>query len=244
MFMEKENDFFYAVKTYLKIVENECNILVKYIEDTEQIVILNKFDLYRYFNQASKYEFEVCDRKYHIHGNGIMVVCNDGIIADWDFGCRSWWCGVEPFLMAVTLKNTCFKNVDYHDGNYIKGKCEQYLEEELLYYYKGQYYINMLKLGSMKIEFPSDYEKVIIEYKGISRSFNKCKNIDKFIRKSNAVYSKISELKDNYILIFYNNDVEVARVPYNDIAYPDSAVKIMNGEIIKPHLEVWKEQKM
>ena len=65
--------------------------------------------------------------------------------------------------------------------------------------------------------------------------------MDKFIRKSNLVYAGIGELKNNYVLIFYNDGTEVARVPYNDIAYPDSAVKIMNGEIIKPHIvDMWK----
>ena len=44
-----------------------------------------------------------------------------------------------------------------------------------------------------------------------------------------------------YILVFYKNDIEIARVLYNDIAYQDSAAKIMNGEILKPHIvDLWR----
>lgn len=240
-----EDSFIEAVKNYLKIVEDACNVLINFIENTEQVKILNKFDLYNYFNNSHKMEFDIGDKKYYRHGNGMMVVSNDITIIDWNFGCKSWWCGVEPFLMAVTLKNTCFKDSNYHNGDYIKGKCEQYVVDELLYYYKGQYYINMLKLECTKFVFPAAYDKLVIEYKGINRSFDKCKIIDKFIRKSNRIYAGVFDLNNNYILIFYNNDIEVARVPYNDIAYPDSAVKIMNGEIIKPHIvEMWKDSKM
>ena len=55
------------------------------------------------------------------------------------------------------------------------------------------------------------------------------------------MYDGISKLPNNYTLVFYNQNLEVAKILYNDIAYPDAAVKIMNGEIIKPHMvEMWK----
>ncbi len=239
-----DDKFLEAIKTYYTIVENACDLLISYIEHTEQITILNKFDLYNYFNSSHKKEFDIGDKKYYCHGIGMMVICNDIIITNWNFGCKSWWCGIDPFFMAETLRNSDFKNVNYHDGNFIKHKCEEYVLEKLLYYYKGQYYIDMLKIECTKMIFPSDYDKMVIEYKGITRSFNRCKSIDKFIRKSNTVYAGIQNLKNNYILVFFNNGVEVARIPYNDIAYQDSAVKIMNGEIIKPHIvDLWRNGK-
>ena len=87
--------------------------------------------------------------------------------------------------------------------NFIKNKCEQYLLEKKIYYYKNQYYINMLKMGCENISFPINYDKVVIEFKGLSKTFVKCKNIDKFIRKSNSIYKGIFKLKNNYILVFY-----------------------------------------
>lgn len=237
-----DEKFLKAVKTYVCMVEEACNLLINYIEKEEQITILNKYDLYDYLHRSHRFEFIMDERKYYFHGAGCTILANDIPIIDWDFGYRSWWCGIQPFKMSKTLKSSLFDEVDYHDGNFIKQKCEQYLLEEFLYYYKGQYYINLLKLGCKKIEFPINYDRVVVEYKGITKTFLKCGNMDKFIRKSNAIYEGISELKNNYIFVFYNNDIEVARIPYNDIAYPDSAVKIMNEEIIKPHIvEKWKK---
>ena len=236
-----EDKFLDATKAYFTIVETECNSLISYIECTEHITILNKFDLFNYFCVSQKMEFDIGEKKYYRHGNGMMVICGDVVIADWNFGCKSWWCGIDPFLMAETLRNSSFIDSNYYNGNYIKSNCEQYVIDEFLYYYKGQYYINMLKLECTKYKFPIEYDELVIEYKGIIRVFNKCKSIDRFIRKSNAVYAGIMDLNNNYILIFYNDGVEVTRIPYNDIAYPDSAVKIMNEEIIKPHIaEMWK----
>lgn len=243
--MNRGNDmnkkFLEAVKAYVCIVEEACDLLITYIEKEEHITILNKYDLYDYLHRSHRIEFIIGERRYYFHGAGCTVFSNNMAIIDWDFGCRSWWCGVQPFKMSRTLKNSMFEEAEYHDCNFIKYKCEQYLLEELMYYYKGQYYIDLLKFGCKKIEFPINYDRVLVEYKGVTRTFPKCKSIDKFIRKSNAVYEKISELQNNYIFIFFNKNIEVAKIPYNDIAYPDSAVKIMNEEVLKPHIvEKWK----
>ena len=231
-----DDKFIQAIKTYYVIVENACNLLISYIERTEQITILNKFALYDYFNSSHKKEFNIGDKKYYCHGIGMMVICNDTIITNWNFGYKSWWCGIDPFFMAETLRNSYYNDVDYYDASYIKRKCEQYVLDKILYYYKGQYYIDLLKIEGTKLQFPTDYDELVIDYKGITRSFRRCKSIDKFIRKSSTVFAGIDKLKNNYILEFLNNGVEVASIPYNDIAYPDSAVKIMNSEIIRPHI--------
>lgn len=237
-----DEKFLKAVKRYVCVVEEACNLLIDNIEKEEQIAILSKYDLYDYLHRNNKFEFIISEKKYYFHGTGCTVFTNDIPIIDWDFGCRSWWCGIQPFKISKTLESFLFEYVDYYDGNFIKYKCEQYLSEGWLYYYKGQYYINILKLGCKKIEFPINYDRVVVEYKGVFRYFPRCKRIDKFIRKSHIIYEGILELKNNYILIFYNENNEVARIPYNDIAYPDSAVKIMNEEIIKPYnVDMWRK---
>ncbi len=236
-----DEKFLKAVKTYGCIVEAACNLLIDYIEKEEKITILNKYDLYDYLYRSHKFEFIIEEKMYYFHGAGCTIFANDVPIIDWDFGYRSWWCGIQPFKMSKTLKSFSFAEVDYHDSNFIKCKCKQYLLEKLLYYYKGQYYVDLLKLRCKNIEFPINYDRVVVEYRGVTRTFFKCKSIDKFIRKSNTIYEGISELKNNYILVFYDKDIEVAKIPYNDIAYPDSAVKIMNEEIIKPYVEKWQQ---
>ncbi|SEQ05973.1 hypothetical protein SAMN02910289_01146 [Lachnospiraceae bacterium RM5] len=237
-----DKKFLEAVKFYLYIVENACNLLIDYIRNKEQIYIINKYDLYDYLHKKHVFEFVEGERKYCFHGKGCTVLINDKPMIDWDFGYRSCWCGVEPFKMALTLKSSSYKDFNYYDGKYIKKQCEQYLSEKKMYYYSGQYYIDLIKFNYKKIKFPIIYDKMIIEYNGISRSYPKCKSIDKFIKKSNVIYEKINYLKNNYTLVFYYQNNEIARIPYNDIAYPDAAVKIMNGEIIKPHIvKMWKK---
>lgn len=239
-----DEGFLKAAKVYFGIVEEACNLLMDEIGKRKQAVIRNKYDLYEYLYLQGNRIFEVVfdDRKYYFHGVGCTVFMNGVPMINWDFGCRSWWCGIDPFKMATTLKCFSFEETEYYDGNYIKNKCELYLSEKALYFYKGQYYIDLLRLGCKKIEFPMDYERMIVEYKGVSRSYLKCKSIDRFIQKSTKVYEGIDDLKNNYTLVFYHHDSVVARIPYNDIAYPDAAVKIMNGEIIKPHrVEIWKQ---
>ena len=237
-----DEKFLRAIKAYINVVEKACDLLITYIEQEEQIEILNKYDLYDYLHKNHKFEINIGKRKYYFHGTGCTVYLNNIPVIDWDFGYRSWWCGIEPYKMSSTLKHLLFEDINYYNSNFIKNNCEQYLLEKKIYYYKNQYYINMLKMGCENISFPINYDKVVIEFKGLSKTFVKCKNIDKFIRKSNSIYKGIFKLKNNYILVFYNNDIELARIPYNDIAYPDSAVKIMNEEIIKPHItEIWKK---
>lgn len=239
-----EDRFIEAIRTYFAIVENACDLLINFIERTEKITLLNKYGLYNYFNRSHKFQFDIDDKKYCRHGNGMMVLHEDTVVVDWNFGYKSWWCGIDPFLMATTLEGASFENAEYYDGKLIKEKCEQYVQDDFLYFCSGQYYINMLKFECVKVEFPSKFDRIVVEYKGNKRSFSRNKSIDKFIRESNMIYSGIKNLKDNYIIIFYYNDEEVARILYNDIAYPDLAVEIMNEEIIKPYLfELWNDKK-
>ena len=47
------------------------------------------------------------------------------------------------------------------------------------------------------------------------------------------MYNQIDKNEDKYILKFLLNGREVYTIPYNDISYPENAVKIMSDEIIK-----------
>ncbi len=237
-----DEKFLKAVKTYYHIVEEACNLLVENIVKRDQVTILNKFELYDYLHKKLVLEYAIDERKYFFHGGGCTVYINDIPMIEWDFGYRSWWCGIDPFKMAETLKSFSYEETEYYDRTYIKNECEHYLAQKELYLYRGQYYIDLLKIRCRKMKISTDYERMIVEYKGISKSYLKCKSIDKFIRKSINVYDGIDKLPNNYTLVFLKQNVEIARILYNDIAYPASAVKIMNGEIIRPHMvELWKQ---
>ena len=143
--------------------------------------------------------------------------------------------------MANTLKNFSFEGREFYDGAYVKGLCEEYAGEGFLYYYRGQYYVDLLRINSIQMRFPSDYDCVVAEYKGHERFFPRSKNLDRFIRKSASVYADIHNLSNNYELIFYKQNNEIIRIPYNDLAFPPNAVKIMNDEILKPsETDLWR----
>ena len=69
-------------------------------------------------------------------------------------------------------------------------------------------------------------------------------SIDKFIRKSQSVSSKIGERIDKYKLLFMLEGKEVYTIYYDEIGYPENAIKIMSDDIItklrKEKLEVLK----
>ena len=233
--------FINAFKIYYNIVKEACDSLLESISKMEQKSILNKYDLYDYLHNNHVNELDCEEKKYHFHGIGCTVSINGTPMIDWDFGYRSWWCGIDPHKMAKTLQRFSYENEAFFDGNFIKNLCKKYLLEKAMYFYKGQYYIDLLKIGYKRLTIPSNYDRMMVEYKGIKKEFPKCKCIDRFIRKSTVVYNGISELSDNYILIFLEQSNEIARIQYNDIAYPEAAVKIMNGQILKPHIVgIWK----
>lgn len=233
--------FLEAFKEYYSIVEDNCKRLIGAIERDKEQLIVNKFDLFDFLHKDAGNELWVDNYRYYFHGSGCTVTQNNIIIADWDFGFRSWWCGIDPFKMAKTLKQNLSKYQKYYESSFIKEKCEQYLAKEEIFLYKGQYYIDLIKLNSVQSNLPLEFDYLIIDYKGVKKRYNRNKSIDKFVRKSNRIYTYIDKLENNYILYFYKDNCEIAHTFYNDIAYPDSAVKIMNGEIIKPHIvSNWK----
>lgn len=105
----------------------------------------------------------------------------------------------------------------------------------------GQYYFEMTVEESFKLEFPTEYDTLIIEHYNLSWSIPRNKVIDRFIRKSTRVHNQIHKNEDKYMLKFLLSGKVICTIPYNDICYPENAVKIMSDEIIKklgvgPHM--------
>lgn len=228
-------EFELAVSMYYKIVKDLCLSLINNINKTENILIHDKFELYSYFRKKKQTIFYVCGKRYVLHGSGMTVFFNNKIVADWDFGYRNLWCGIDPFKMAITLKNFNFKIADFYDGIYINEICKEYYSTNDLILHGNQFYINYLNKGTKKIDFPSYFDTLIIKYNGKEKAFKASKIINKFIRKANEIYKDIEKLDDSFELLFIHDNNEVSRILYNDFAYPKSAVEILYHQILRPY---------
>lgn len=231
-----DKDFELAVCKYYEIVKEKCESLINYIKLQNNSTIMNKFELLLYLrnNKISNYQYDIYN--YIFHGGGCTVFLDDIIIADWDFGYRSLWCGIDAYKMSLTLKNNNYTNPSFYDINTIRELCEKYTAQGDLFLYKNQYYISLLKKETIKTSFPNTYDELIIYYYGKEIVFDKSKDIDRFIRKSREIYKGIEKLDNNYLLIFRYKNKDIYKVFYNDMAYPNSAVEIMTHRILKPYI--------
>ncbi len=230
-----DREFELAVCKYYDIVKEKCKTLIDHINKNNNANLNNKYDLLTYLRKSKIIEYQYGRYKYIFHGCGCTVFEDDNIIADWDFGYRSWWCGIDAYKMSLTLKNNKYLNSMFYDIELISNFCNTYIVNNELVLYKNQYYINLLSKGTIKPSFPDYYDELIICHDDVKVSFQKSKEIDRFIRKSREIYKDINNLDDNYLLVFRYNNNDVYRVFYNDIAYPDSAVEIMTSKILKPY---------
>lgn len=221
-----------VLKEYICEVERLCNILVKSINDSENICLRNKYDFFEYRSKCKKMEFEVGKIRYRFHGIGCTVF-NEEKYIDWDFGYRSRWCGIDPWKVAITLQNNDSEHVEFYDANLIKTACEQFVKKGIMFKIYDRYHFELTENETFKPEFPLEYDTLIIEYFNLKCSVPRNKVIDRFIRKSTRVYNQIDKCEDNYILKFLLDEKEIYRIPYNDISYPENAVKIVSDEIIK-----------
>ena len=152
---------------------------------------------------------------------------------DWDFGYRSRWCGINPWKVSITLKENNSPHIEYYDGNLLQTECEQSVKKGIMFKKYGQYYFEMTANDTYKPEFPTEFDTLVVEYFNSSWSIPRSKVIDRFIRKSTRVHKRISMDEDKYTLRFLLKGEEIYTIPYNDICYPENAIKIMSDEIIK-----------
>lgn len=220
------------LKEYMESVENVCDILIKSINSSESLAIKNKYDFYRYRESHKSMEFEAEGISYRLHGRGCMAF-NDKMYIDWDFGYRSRWCGIDPWKVSMTLKYNKSPYTEYYDGNLVQTICERSVDSGMMFKRDRQYYFSVPKEETFKPEFSKEYDTLIIGYYDTSWSIPKNKIIDRFIRKSVWVHDQIYKSKGNHVLKFMAGGKEIFVIPYNDISYPESAVKIMSDEIIQ-----------
>lgn len=161
------------------------------------------------------------------------MALNEKLFIDWDFGYRGRWCGIDPWKVAMTLKRNNSSYAEYYDGNLIQKECEQFVEKGIMFKQYNQYYFELMEKETFKPEFPAEYDTLIVEYRNLNWVIPRDKVIDRFIRKSVRVDKQINNNEDNYTLKFLLDGKELFIIPYDDVSYPENAVKIMSDEIIK-----------
>lgn len=221
-----------VLKEYINEVEDVCNILLKYINYSENINLKTKFDFLMYRESCKKMEFEAEGISYRIHGKG-CVAFNENYFIDWDFGYRSRWCGIDPWKVSMTLKRNNSNYTEYYDGNLVMATCEHLVKRGIMFKQYNQYYFKLTEDETFKPEFPKEYDTLSIENIKSKWCIPRNKVIDRFIKKSTRVYNQVDKSEDNYVLRFLLNDKEVYTISYNDISYPENAVKIMSDDILK-----------
>ena len=221
---------------YVLQVEKACDFLIQGINKVEKINIKDKRDFFRYCQESKKTSFVIEGIEYQLHGKGCLMT-GMGKYLDWDFGYRSRWCGIDPWKVAICLKHNGSAFIDYFNGNLIMRKCEQAVEDEIMYKQNGQYYFKILDNEVFEPDFPKEFDTLLIEYNAKKWYIPRNKLIDKFIRKSRKVYNKVGEKGNPFILKFLNKGNELFSIPYDDIGYPENAIKIMSDIIIKELLE-------
>ena len=214
---------------YIKNVEHICNVLLQGINASENLNLRTKKDFLVYRMEQRKTEFDVDGISYRFHGKG-CVAFNEEFFLDWDFGYRSRWCGIDPWKLAITLKKS--KYIEYYDGNLIKKICEQAVEDGIMFKKYEQYYFVIPQNETFEPKFPKEFDTLIVVHNDLTCSIPRNKVIDRFIRKSRWVYNQIDKNEDMYILRFMLAGKEIYSISYDDIGYPEEAVKIMSDEIL------------
>lgn len=213
------------MKEYIEKVNHVCHNLL------ESLNLKTKWDFYEYRSIQRKMEFEANGIKYVLHGRGCWAF-NEKFYLDWDFGYGSRWCGIDPWLLARTLERNKSNHIEYYDGNLIKKECEQAVLEGEMYQKYDMYYFTIPISETFEPDFPKEFDTLIVEHFDSQWRIPRNKLVDRFIRKSKRVYQQIGNNHDTYILKFTLDGKEKFSIPFDDIGYPEKAVRIMFHEIL------------
>lgn len=221
-----------VLKQYEEAVEKVCHILIEGINEQNKRMLFTKKDFFLYREENKKMEFEIKGISYRLHGIGCTAF-NDTFYLNWDFGYRSRWCGIDPWKVAITLKKNNYEHEEYYDGKWIHAICENYVEKGMMKKKNQLFYFSNDTYECFLPNYPKEYDKLIIEGRDCYIEIDKNKKLDKFARKSIAVCQKIYQNENRFLLRFVLNNEEIYSIPYDDVNYPESAIKIMSDEIIR-----------
>lgn len=217
-------------------MEEELKSIIKqYIEDVNYVCsqlldglnLNTKADFWEYRQPHHQIEYEVGGTRYILHGRGCAAISDERFL-DWNFGYGSRWCGIDPWLLARTLERSGNKRAAYYDSSRIEAECLRAVADGEMYEKYGLYYITIPDSETFKPEFPSDFDTLTVEHYGTIWVIPRNKMVDRFLRKSLRIYNNIAKSRNLYTLRFMLDGKEVYTIPYDDVGYPENAVKIMN----------------
>lgn len=219
------------IAEYTADVECVCQKLLAGINAREQLNLRTKQDFFIYRSQTRQMEFFADGITYRLHGRGCCAFGPD-LFLDWNFGCRSRWCGIDPWLLGLTLRKNNSPHSEYYSGEVIKTACEQAVAGGEMFVKYGMYYLAIPPEETFMPAFPADYDGLALEYLGRRWTIPRSKVTDRFLRKSRRVHQRIYHLGCACTLIFLLNGRELYAIPYDDTCYPESAARIMSDEIL------------
>lgn len=219
------------IDEYIANVNKVCHKLLDGINAQESLKLKTKFDFFEYRSIVRKTEFNINGTNYRLHGSGCFAF-SDELFLNWNFGYRSRWCGIDPWMLGMTLKKNKSNYVEFYDGKLLKEACQQALTEGEMFEKNGLYHYTIPIKETFSPDFPKDYDTLVIEHFDHKWTISRNKVIDRFIRKSNRVYNQVYNSENIHILRFFLDNKEVYSIPYDDICYPEKAIKIMTDNII------------
>lgn len=220
-----------VIDGYIANVEDVCCKLLEGINTQENQDLRTKWDFFEYRGNVRKTEFIINDITYRLHGKGCFAF-GEGLFLNWDFGYRSRWCGIDPWMLGMTLKLGGSSQTEYFDGKLLDEACELAVMEGEMFKKNGLYHYSINKVDTFLPDFPKEYDTLVIEYSHEKWILPRSKMTDRFIRKSNWICNQIWGNKNTYVLRFFLENRELYSVPYDDINYPEHAIKIMTDTIL------------
>jgi len=220
------------IDEYIANVNKMCHRLLEGINIQENLSLKTKWDFFEYRSKERKMEFEINGTSYKLHGRGCFVFSDD-LFLNWDFGYRSRWCGIDPWMIGMTLKENKSKYVEYYDGMILKEVCEQAVTDGEMIKKHGLYHYAIPLAETFIPDFPIDYDTLIVQYFDSEWIIPRNKTVDRFLRKSNRIYNEVYNSENKHLLSFILDGKEVYSIPYDDICYPENAIKIMTDDILR-----------
>ena len=152
-----DNELKLIMEEYMECVDSVCLNLIKGLN------LRTKWDFLEYMSTHHKMEFEINGISYRFHGKGCRAF-NKEMFIDWDFGYRSRWCGIDPWLLARTLEYNKSKHIEYYDGKIIKEECEQAVLDGKMFKKYNLYYFVIPIADTFEPDFPKEFDTLIIEH--------------------------------------------------------------------------------
>lgn len=219
------------IDEYTANVNTVCHKLLEGINAQENLNLKTKWDFFEYRSKVRKTEFDVNGIQYQFHGRGCFAFDGE-LFLDWNFGYRSRWCGIDPWILGMTLERNKSSDIEYYDGKLLKEACEHALAKGEMFEKNGLYHDSIPINETFAPAFPKDYDTLVIEHFDHRWTISRNKIIDRFLRKSIRIHNQVYNSENMYILRFFLDRKEIYTIPYDDICYPENAIKIMTDDII------------